>query len=109
MSSATNTLSFLSLGTGLTLSSLSTPYYVGFGGSSGSTFTLPAASLNEGVGFLVKNKGSATLVLDATGFGGIYGTSLVNTWSLVAGEATHLVSDGTNWVVVGFASGIVIP
>ncbi len=95
--------------TGGSTSLLDTDYYVGYTGGAGSTFTMLAASGNGGVEFLVKNRGTAALTLDGTGLGMFYGTSLVNTWSLAAGEAIHLFSDGTNWIIVGFASGIITP
>ncbi len=84
-------------------------YYVGYTGGAGSTFTMPAASTNGGVELVIKNRGTAALTLDATGLGMFYGTSLVNTWSLAAGEGVHVISDGTNWIIVSFASGIITP
>ncbi len=82
-------------------------YYVGYTGGAGSTFTLTAAAANAGVEIIIKNRGSAALTLATIDSGGFYGTSVVTTWSLVAGEGIHLVSDGVIWVIVGFASGII--
>ena len=82
-------------------------YYVGYTGTGGHTFTLIDASTNAGVEFVIKNRGSGNLIIDATAYGGLWGTTGVNTRTLIVGEAIHLISDGTNWIIVGFASGII--
>lgn len=72
--------------------------HVHTGGSA--TYTLPTASAsNLGVDFIFHNKGTATLsVTSATQLwanGGAFATK-----SVLANETFHVVSDGTNWVVL---------
>ena len=51
------------------------------------------------VEFIIKNKGTATLSLNASGFGSFYTSGLNGGLELVPGAAIHLISDGTNWMV----------
>ena len=85
-------------------------YVVLFSGTAtGRTFTLIAASANTGRVFIIKNRGTQTITIDATGLGQLWTTSATNTMSLIVGEAVTLVSDGTFWIVISMASGIIVP
>jgi hypothetical protein len=61
------------------------------------TVTLIAASANPGRVFVVKNKGSADITLDATALGTIDGD---NTYTLFTYQSVTLVSDGTVWNII---------
>ena len=67
-------------------------------GNSASTFTLtlPAASSNTSREYIIKNKGTATVTVDATGLGLVDGQ---NTTTVTQYSAITLISDGTTWNV----------
>mgnify|MGYP001590781674 CR=1 FL=1 len=83
-----------------------TDYYVGYTGAGGHTITLPAASTNTGRLYLVKSRGG-TFTLDVTGGGQLWTNAIVSSMSLIAGECATVVSDGTYWVVIAMAGGII--
>jgi hypothetical protein len=58
------------------------------------TVTMIAASSNTGRQFIIKNKGVATITVDATSLGTIDGS---NTMTLTTNQAATLVSDGVQW------------
>ena len=58
------------------------------------TITLPAASGNTGLEFVIKNKGAATVTIDATGRGQIDGANSVD---LLQYQFIRVISDGTTW------------
>lgn len=86
-----------------------TDFLVFYTGAGGATFTLIAASTNTGAEFIIKNRGTGDLTVSAAGVGGFFTTSVVNTITLVAGESIHIISDGTVWDVVAYASGVIVP
>ena len=65
-------------------------------GNSASTFTLtlPAASSNTSREFIIKNKNTGIVTVDATALGQIDGQ---NTTTVAAYSAITLISDGTTW------------
>lgn len=66
-----------------------------FTGSSAKTWTLPAVSGNTGLALTIKNRGSASLTVDAAGSDGIYTTSAVTSTTVKPGSVLHLVNDGS--------------
>lgn len=73
---------------------------IGNAPSTPFTATLPAASTNANRRFEFKNKGAATMTIDATGLGQLFDTSAVNTLALTVGKACILQSDGATWCVL---------
>lgn len=70
-----------------------------FTGSSNTTATLPAAgTVGSDWTFGVSNEGSATLTIDGDGSETISGAT---TKTLEPGQSVILVSDGTNWRLIG--------
>ena len=86
-----------------TTSAMTTATVQIFTGSSVETWTLPAVSGNTGLALTIKNRGSATLTLDAAGSDDIYTTSAVTSTTVTAGSVLHLVNDGTYWCNVSGA------
>jgi hypothetical protein len=68
-----------------------------FNGSSPATWTLPTISGNLNRFFFFKNIGSATLTIQRGGSDQIYTTSLVNSFTIAAGEYATIWNNGTNW------------
>jgi hypothetical protein len=67
-----------------------------FTGSSGTAWTLPAVSGTTGLVYYIKNRGSAAITLGtAAAANELYTSSAVNTYTVNAGEAIILISDGT--------------
>ena len=64
------------------------------------TITLISAAANTSSQFTIKNRGAATVTLDATALGGIFGSALVNTAAILTGESLTVVSDGATWNVI---------
>lgn len=87
-----------SSGTTQTLAATSATWV--FTGSSGTTWTLPALAGNTGVTFLIKNRGSATITLNAAGSDNLYQTSSVTTLSITAGSSFQIINDGTFWLIL---------
>jgi len=71
-----------------------------FTGSSATTWTLPALSLNTGLDYLIKNKGSADITLQRAGSDNLYTTTAVTSITITAGNSARVVNDGTHWVVI---------
>lgn len=69
-------------------------------GTGGHTFTLMAASAARGALQTIKNAGTGTLTVDATGSGQIFDEILVNTLSLLPGDSIDLGSNGTRWALL---------
>jgi hypothetical protein len=67
---------------------------VGNHASTPFTITMIAASSNTGRQFIIKNKGAATVTVDATSLGTIDGS---NSITLSTNQSTTLVSDGAQW------------
>jgi hypothetical protein len=63
------------------------------------TITLPDAGLNEGRAYLVKNKNSGIITLDATGLGNLFKASSVASITLAQGDSYWVVSDGVTWIL----------
>ena len=61
------------------------------------TLTLPAASSNSSREYIIKNKGTATVTIDATALGLIDGQ---NTTTIPQYSAMTVVSDGTTWNIL---------
>lgn len=74
-------------------------YIVGNHATVAFTITMIAASSNTGKVFKFKNKGAASVTIDATGLGQIFGVSAANTRVLATGDAITLTSDGATWVL----------
>lgn len=65
-----------------------------------TTWTLPAVSGTTGVIYYIKNRGSGDITLNAAAAANeIYSTSAVNTYTISAGAAIILISDGTYFTV----------
>lgn len=61
------------------------------------TITMLPANVNTNRNFVIKNKGSGKVTIDATGLGQIDGT---NTYILNRYQSITLISDGTNWNII---------
>lgn len=75
---------------------VSTDHIIVANNSSSFTLTLPAASSNTNREFMIKNKGSATITVDATSSGLIDGQ---NSTTVPQYSALVVISDGTTWNV----------
>ena len=73
---------------------ISTDHIIVGNSASAFTLTLPAASSNSSREFIIKNKGTATVTIDATGLGLVDGQ---NTTTVTQYSAITLISDGTTW------------
>jgi hypothetical protein len=73
---------------------VSTDHIIVANNSSTFTLTLPAASSNTSREYIIKNKGSAAVTIDATGAGLIDGA---NSTSVAQYSAITLISDGSTW------------
>lgn len=63
-----------------------------------SVWTLPAVSGTSGLIYYIKNKGTGSITLNASGGENeIYTTSAVNTYEITAGSFIILISDGTTF------------
>jgi len=63
------------------------------------TITLPAASLNLGRSYFIKNRNSGVVTLSAAGAGMLFTTSYVSTKTLLIGASNWVISDGVTWCV----------
>ena len=70
---------------------------IGNHASTPFTFTMIDAATNSGREYYFKNKGAATVTIDATALGQIFDGSAVNTITLTTGQSAHLISDGATW------------
>lgn len=84
-----------------------TDAYVGYTGTGGHTFTLPAVSASTSRVFLIKNRGTGTLTIGRTGADELFTTVAATSFSLVAGEGAMVVCDGTYWVITLMVSGVI--
>lgn len=85
----------------------SSDYYVGYTGAGGQTFTLPAVASNVNRVFVIKNRGTGNLTLAAGGSDQLFSTTNASSFVLVPGVAATVICDGTYWVIVALASGVV--
>jgi hypothetical protein len=63
------------------------------------TITLPDAGLNEGRAYLIKNKNSGIITLDATGLGNLFKASSIASITLAQGDSYWVSSDGATWIL----------
>lgn len=84
-----------------------TDAYVGYTGTGGHTFTLPAISASTSRVFLIKNRGTGTLTIGRTGADELFTTVAATSFSLVPGEGAMVVCDGSYWVITLMVSGVI--
>lgn len=88
----------LSSGTSLTLSRAGSLYM--FNGGSATVWTLPALVNNTGLEYHIKNRGAADITLQRAGSDQLYTSAAVNSITITAGNAAHVINDGTYWLVM---------
>lgn len=71
-----------------------------FTGTAAATWTLPALSARTGLEYLIKNRGSADLIVQRAGSDQLYTTEAVSSITVAAGSSAHIVNDGTYWDVM---------
>lgn len=94
------TAAIASVGGSHALDGPNTDTVVSYFGAGGDTITLPDAEDRAGRVLWIKNIGSGSVTLDATGVGQLFTTEAVNTLALGVGDAVTLISDDATWMVV---------
>lgn len=74
--------------------------FVRYAGSGGHTVTMIDAGSNAGRQIIVKNSGSGSLTMDATGLGQFFNTALTDTLTLMIGDSITVIAAGGAWQVL---------
>src|ERR1700722_26960 len=86
----------VSAATTLTLAGGVSAAYV-FSGGSATVWTLPAVTGNTGQYFLIENRGSAAITLNAAGADHLWFLSSLTSVTIAVGASLQVLNDGTYW------------